>query len=158
MKKDIRARSNPLPSYLALIALAFLAALNYEIFVHPNQFAPAGINGIATMVQYLLNFSIGYMSLLINIPMLIVASFLLNRSYSFRTLAYVLVFAGSLLILQRIDISAIQFVASDNGSAIMASVAAGFFNGLFYSLSIRMGGSTGGTDIVGSFVHAKAPQ
>lgn len=148
----------PVFRYLTLVVLAFLAALNYEIFVHPNHFAPAGINGIATMVQYLANFSIGYMSLLINIPMLAVAAFVLNRSYAFRTLTYVLVFSISLLILQRIDISAIQFVATDNGSAIMAAVAAGFFNGFFYSLSIRMGGSTGGTDIVGSFVHHKKPQ
>lgn len=157
MKKPTFLRA-PVFGYLALVVLAFLAALNYEIFVHPNHFAPAGINGIATMVQYLLHFSIGYMSLLINIPMLIVAAFLLNRSYAFRTLAYVLVFSVSLLILQRLDLSAVRFVANDNGSAIMASIAAGFFNGFFYSLSIRMGGSTGGTDIVGSFVHAKKPQ
>ena len=158
MNKKLRFFKHPIFQYFALAILAFLAALNYEIFVHPNHFAPAGINGIATMVQYLLNFSIGYMSLLINIPMLIFAAFLLNRSYSFRTLTYVLVFAVSLLVLQRMDLSAIQFVAEDNGSAIMASIAAGFFNGFFYSLSIRMGGSTGGTDIVGSFVHNKKPQ
>ena len=156
--KKIKLLQSPVFSYFALAILAFLAALNYEIFVHPNQFAPAGINGIATMVQYLLNFSIGYMSLLINIPMLIVAAFLLNRSYSFRTLTYVLVFSLSLLVLQQLDLSDIQFVAYDNGSAIMASIAAGFFNGFFYSLSIRLGGSTGGSDIVGSFVHQKKPQ
>ena len=40
----------------------------------------------------------------------------------------------------------------------MASVAAGFFNGLFYSLSVRLGGSTGGTDIVGSFIHKSKPE
>ena len=61
-------------NYAALVILAMLAAFNYEIFVHPNSFAPSGVNGIATMIQYLLNFSVGYMSLLINIPMLIVAA------------------------------------------------------------------------------------
>ena len=38
-------------TYLVIASIAMLAALNYEVFVFPNQFAPAGLNGICTMVQ-----------------------------------------------------------------------------------------------------------
>lgn len=144
--------------YFVIAGLAMLAALNYEIFIHPNHFAPAGVNGIATMVQYVFDFSIGYMSLLINIPMLAVAIFVLSREYSTRTLTYVLVFSIGLLVLQRMDLSGIIFKAEDNGSAMMAAIAAGVFNGTIYSLSVRFGGSTGGTDIVASFIHHKKPE
>ena len=65
--------------YVFNICLALLMALNYEIFVFQNAFAPAGINGLATMVQYLFHFSVGYMSLLINFPLSIAAFFLLDR-------------------------------------------------------------------------------
>lgn len=149
--------SKPL-QYVLLALIAVLAAFNYEIFIFPNSFAPAGINGVATMIQHALNFSFGYMSLIINIPMLIIAIFVLNRSYATRTLTHVLTFAVSLLILRNLDLSAIKFVAKDGGEAILAAIAGGFFSGIFYSLSIRLGGSTGGTDIVGSFIHKKSPE
>ena len=33
-------------TYLFIISIALLAALNYRIFIFPNRFAPSGINGI----------------------------------------------------------------------------------------------------------------
>ena len=32
-------------TYLVIVAVAMLAALNYELFVFPNSFAPSGLNG-----------------------------------------------------------------------------------------------------------------
>ena len=147
--------------YLGIIVVAALGALNFVVFVYPNAFAPAGINGFATIVQHVFGFSIGYMSLLINVPMLIVAMFVLDRAYSLRTLVFILVFSGVTLFLQEnpwFDESAITYAASDVGGAILAAIAGGFFGGLFYSLAIRLGGSTGGTDIVAAFIHRKYPE
>ena len=36
---------------LLMVALATLFALTYELFIARNQFAPAGISGVATMVE-----------------------------------------------------------------------------------------------------------
>ena len=58
---------------IALVALA--AALDYELFVFPNAFAPSGINGICTMIQYISGISVGYMSLLINVPLALIVYF-----------------------------------------------------------------------------------
>ena len=143
----------------SMIALtAVLSAFNYEIFIFPNSFAPAGINGLATMIQHAFGFNVGYLSLIINIPMLAVAIFVLNRSYATRTLTQILVFATSMIIVGQLDLDAIRFVAKDGGEAIMAAIAGGFFGGIFYSLAIRLGGSTGGTDIIGEFIHKKTPE
>ena len=60
-------------SYLAVAGLACLMGVSYELFVFPNAFAPAGINGLATMLQYLLHVNIGYLSLLINLPLILLA-------------------------------------------------------------------------------------
>ena len=57
-------------TYLVIIALALLCALNYQLFIFPNRFAPAGLNGICTMIQYVFHINVGYMSLLINICLL----------------------------------------------------------------------------------------
>ena len=101
--------------YILLCVIAILSAISYEIFVSPNGFAPAGVNGIATMVQYKLNFSLGYMALLINVPMLAVAAFILDRSYAFRTLTFVVVFSVSVVVLQEMGIEAIVFHGADGG-------------------------------------------
>ncbi len=150
--------ASPGVQHLSLAVYAFLYALNYEIFIHYNDFAPSGVNGIATMIQYLFNFSVGYLSLLINIPMLIVAAIILNRKFSLRSLTFVVVFSVSILLLQKIDLSPIIYKAEDCGEKILASVAGGFFAGLLYSLSLRAGGCTGGTDIVAAMVNHKRPE
>ena len=146
--------------YLAIALFAIAFAMVYEIFVFPNNFAPAGINGIVTMIQYLFHFKVGYLSLIVNIPMLIVACFVLNRAYAFRTLTFILVFSAALLISERLGIaeSDIVFRATDVGGRLLAAIAAGFFNGFLYSMSVRMGGSTGGSDVVGEFIHHVHPE
>ena len=58
-------------TYLVIAFIALLASVNYELFVFPNQFAPSGINGICTMIQYVTGVSVGYLSLFINIPLAI---------------------------------------------------------------------------------------
>ena len=92
--------------YLAVAGLAVVMGLSYELFVFPNAFAPAGINGFATIIQ--------------------------------------------------LDLSGIAY---DSGSSdILGPVTAGVVSGAVYGLVIRLGGSTGGTDIVAAWVHKLHPQ
>ena len=56
-------------TYFVIVGLALVCALNYQLFVFPNRFAPAGLNGICTMIQYLSGINVGYLSLIINIPL-----------------------------------------------------------------------------------------
>ena len=146
--------------YLAIALFAVAYAMVYEIFVFPNDFAPAGVNGIVTMIQYLFHFKVGYLSLIVNIPMLAVAFFVLNRSYAFRTLTFILVFSATLLISEQLGIAESEIVcrSEDVGGRLLAAIAAGLFNGFLYSMSVRMGGSTGGSDVVGEFIHRAHPE
>ena len=82
---------------IALVALA--AALNYELFVFPNAFAPSGLNGICTMIQYISGISVGYMSLLINVPLALIVYFKVSKPMAVRSMVYVVVFSVGLLIL-----------------------------------------------------------
>jgi uncharacterized membrane-anchored protein YitT (DUF2179 family) len=144
-----------------LISLyAVLTALTYEIFVFPNQFAPAGLNGFATMVQYMVGLDImGELSLLINLPMLAVAFFVLGRRYTQRTFTFTAVFSLALIVLGWVDLSPLIYRTNgDTGGAILAAIAGGLINGALYSLSVKAGGSTGGTDVIGAFVNHKYPE
>jgi uncharacterized membrane-anchored protein YitT (DUF2179 family) len=147
-------------SYLFITLAAAMMAVNYYIFVLPNAFAPAGINGIATMVQYLSGVSISYMSLLINVPLAIAGFVLIGRSFTDKTLLSVLVFSGVLLLFQRhvIDIDRFIYHTQDGKSTILAPIAAGAVNGLIYGVTVRNGGTTGGTDFIAAYVHKIHPE
>ena len=95
--------------FIGLIAI--LLAFNYQLFIVKNDFAPAGLNGIATMIQYKTGFSIGYMSLIINIPLCILAYIFVDRGFAKRSLFFCLVYSFSFLIIQRIGFEPFQYDA-----------------------------------------------
>ncbi|MBE6633734.1 MAG: YitT family protein [Ruminococcaceae bacterium] len=145
-------------AYFRTMVYAVANALVCEIFVFPNNFAPSGINGIATMIQYLLGIDVGYLSLIVNIPMLVVAYFVLERRYALRTAAHSLTFSFTLILLSFFDLTPIIYQATDTGGGILAALAGGLFSGALYSFSVRLGGSTGGTDVVAAFINHRYPE
>ena len=146
--------------YFLMVAIACAAAVCYQIFIFENSFAPAGINGIATMIQYKLNFSVAYMSLLINIPLCVLAFVFLNKSFAARTTVFALTFSAALLLLQFriIDLSFLSYKTDNGTSTILAPLASGVINGIIYGAAIRLNGCTGGTDIFAALIHKRRPE
>ncbi len=142
--------------FSSICIIAILFAFMYQIFIIPNRFAPAGLNGIATMVQYKLGFSIGYFSLIINVPLCVYAYFCVNKEFAVRTLTFCLVYSGSYLLLQQFDLSAIQY-NTDGHDTIFPCLIAGLFGGFTYGTCVRLNSSTGGTDIVSKAISQKKP-
>ena len=143
-------------SYLIIIAAAVLFALNYYVFIITNNFAPAGLNGIATMVQYKTGFSISYMSLLINVPLSIAAYFLVERSFAVKTLLFTVVYSIVFLLLQASDLSYIQYNAQGHDT-IYPVILSGVIGGYVYGVCFRNSASTGGTDIVSRYINKVKP-
>ena len=89
---------NRILDYLVIMCAAALLSLSYHIFIFPNEFAPAGIPGIATIVQHLFGFKVGYMTIMVNIPLVIIVYFLVDHAYAMRSAAFALTMS---LVLQR---------------------------------------------------------
>ena len=142
-------------TYLVIILAACVGALNYQLFVFPNQFAPSGLNGICTMIQYLFHISVGYMSLLVNIPLAIIVFFKVSKSLALRSMVYVGVFSVMLLLLERVDLSGIAYDTAS--SAILGPLVAGIINGAIYAALVSAGAYSGGTDYVASLIHKYKP-
>ena len=153
-----KLQNHSFTKYCVLCFLGVFSALNYELFIFTNNFAPAGLNGMATMIQFLFNFNIGYLSLLINIPLLLICYFKISHLFSIRTLFFILSFSLANLIFRSLDLSNIVFTAKDGGEAIMAAVAGGVFNGFIYNATFRLKASTGGNDIVAAMINKKKPE
>ena len=144
-------------SYL-VVGLALACALNYQLFVFPNRFAPAGLNGLCTMIQYLFHISVGYMSLLINIPLAIWAMVKVSRTMAVRSMVYVVAFSLALILLQRVDLSRFAYETANGTSKILGPLVAGVINGASYSILARCGANSGGMDFVAAVVHKKHPE
>lgn len=145
-------------TYGAILLLAAVCALNYQILVFPNRFAPAGLNGICTMFQYLTGISMGYLSLLINLPLAILVYRRVSRVLAIRSMVFVLTFSLLLPILQKVDLSRFAYETENGTSRILGPLVAGIINGAVYSLLIRGCAYTGGTDYVASLIHKDHPE
>lgn len=153
MQKKI---SVPVAGYLVVAAAACCMAVSYAVFVFPNSFAPAGLNGLATMVQYLFHIQLGYLSLIINLPLILLAWRWLDRDFAFKSLLFTLVFSGASLLLEKADLSWVSY--RTEYSAILGPAVAGIISGAVYGVVLRQNGSTGGTDILAAWIRKKHPE
>ena len=145
-------------TYVAIILTAGLSALSYELVLCPNEFAPAGINGLCTMVQYALGIRVSVLNLLVNIPLALLVFKLVSRPLAIRSLAYTLAFSLALAILERVPLEQFAYATENGTSTILGPVVAGIINGFCYSVVMRGGSYTGGLDYVAALIHVKAPE
>ena len=143
-------------TYIVIVALALLCAVNYPLFIFPNQFAPAGLNGICTMIQHVFGISVGYLSLLINVPLAIAVYLNVSKPLAVRSLVYVGTFSVALVILEYVDLS--RFAYDTGYSAILGPLVAGIINGFVYSWLLKASAYTGGTDFIASLIHKWKPE
>lgn len=142
--------------YGVVIIIAIILAFNYQLFIVENGFAPAGLNGIATMIQYKTGFSIGYMSLIINIPLCILAYFLIDKKFAKRSLAFCLTYSFAFLFLQKIGLTQFQYNAQGHDT-VFPVLLSGVISGFVYGVCFRTDSSTGGTDIISRYISVKKP-
>ena len=144
-------------TYLVIALVALGASVNYELFVFPNQFAPSGLNGICTMVQYVTGISVGYLSLLINVPLAIWCYIEVSKPVAIRSMVYVITFSLGLLLLDHVDLSAFAYATENGTSKILGPLVAGIIQGYVYSILVKASAYSGGTDFVSAIIHKRNP-
>ncbi len=136
---------------IMIVIGTFLYAVSVVVFSAPNNIAPGGVSGIATLINYLFpNFSIGNISFVLNIPLVFLGIFKLGKEFMLKT--------GLSLVLFTIFA---DYVLADipeyTGNMLLASVFGGVLIGLGLGLIMWRAGSTGGTDIICKIVQQKMP-
>lgn len=144
-------RKNAFSAFLSLLT-ALLVAVGLHVFVYPNEFAPGGIDGVAAMLQTLTGWNAGVFTLLINLPLLSVAWFVLKKRYVIFTVLYTLALSGFLLLLEAV--SFYQYAAV--GEKLLPAILGGAFQGLT-GVMLRIGASSGGVDVIGCLIGRKLP-
>ena len=134
--------------YLQILLGSLIAAAAYPSFLVPNNIAPGGLTGVATILNFLFRWPVGTVSLLLNIPLFIIGYRAMGRVFAFRSMIATILF--SLLI----DILPIRPVSTD---PLLGTLFGGVILGAGLGLILRGGATTGGSDMVARMVHRKLP-
>ncbi len=156
-KPDVKKILERASKYGTIMLVAILLAFNYQLFIVENGFAPAGLNGIATMVQYKTGFSIGYMSLIINIPLCILAYFMIDKKFAKYSLCFCITYSLIYLYLQSVGLKEFQYNAQGHDT-VFPVMLSGVISGFVYGVCFRTNGSTGGTDIISKYISKHKPE
>lgn len=143
-------------SYILVVLVALMMAFNYQLFVFPNRFAPAGLNGLLTMLQHLFNFKLSYSTILLNVPLAVVSFFLNSKPRALRTLTYSVAFSLFLILLDNVDLS--MFVYSTTSSTLLGPLVAGLITGFGGYVMHRINACYGGTEFIAGFIHKYKPE
>lgn len=138
---------------LIILAAAALSAIGLYSFVNPANFAPSGVDGIAMMTQELTGVNMGYISLAVNIPLLIVAWFFISKKYVVYTGIFTAVSSAMMVLAEKVDFY--QYISPNN--LWVSVLASGIILGVRTAFMLKIGGSTGGVDIIACIVQKKRP-
>ena len=139
-----------------LLDLAFMAAgavvyaVSVNAFTSPNNIAPGGVTGIATMFNYLFSTPIGLVAFLINIPIILWAVVEIGYKLVAKSVAAILLSSVAIDLLAPI-------VPSYQGNMILVALFAGLCEGLGLSLTFLRGATTGGTDMLARLLGRRKP-
>ena len=142
-------------SYIIVLIVALVMAVNYQLFVFPNSFAPAGVNGLLTMIQYALGIKVSFASIVINIPLALICFLLDNKTRALRSLVYSIAFSVFLALMETLDMS--KFVYSSTVSTFVGPAVAGLISGACGYVMHSLNGHLGGTEFVATLIHRKKP-
>ncbi|WP_340026810.1 YitT family protein [Paenibacillus sp. FSL K6-1096] len=120
-----------------------MIACGFNLFLIPHRLLSGGVSGLAMLVGYFTPFNISLLYLLFNVPLLVAGWFQLGR----RFIIFSMVSVGATTWLM--TVVPVKQVASD---MLLASVFGGVLVGVGAGVSFRVGGSSGGFDILGSII------
>lgn len=140
----------------ALVALGILLYVTgWILFLIPNNLVGGGVSGVAAIVQYATKgfIKIGTTYFVVNAVLLVIAMFVLGKSFGGKTVFAVILASIGLNVLQGLIPAEItQTLAVDNGK-LMSTIMGGILVGVGIGLTMSQGGSTGGTDIIALIVN-----
>ncbi len=130
--------------YLLLTLGALITASAFALFLLPNDIAPGGVTGIATVLSSLTGLNVGLLSFLINLPLFAVGWRRVGWRFAARS------FIAMMLLSLFIDGLPVHDLAGD---MMLASLFGGVIMGVGLGMVVRSGATTGGTDMAAMIVH-----
>lgn len=137
-------------SYAAIVVGTLIYAVGFEFFLYPNSIIVGGLSGIAMIINLLTNIPVGVLTIVLNIPLFILAWKYFGRHFIVGSLV------GVLLSSVFIDLFA-TLKLSPTDDMLLACVIGGGIKGIGLGIVYYAGATTGGVDIVAKFLRRRFP-
>ena len=141
-------RKELITAYGQILLGCLIGGAAYPMFLVPNNIAPGGLTGAATVLNYLVGVPVGLTSMLMNIPLFIIGYKAMGRVFVLRSLIATVLFSMA------IDMIRVPPVTSD---PLLGTLYGGVLLGIGLGLILRAGATTGGTDMAARMVHKRLP-
>lgn len=130
---------------LGLVVGTFLMACSTAFFLLPNKLSTGGFSGIATIAYYFFNTPVGTATIILNVPLFILAYFRIGKQFIFKSIL------GTFLLSFFIDmLDQYRALTSDR---FLACIYGGILMGIGSSITLKVNGSTGGSDLLSYIVR-----
>ena len=132
------------------IAGSILYAAGIYTFAGNAGFAPGGVSGLALLLNHLTGFPVGTMTLLFNIPLVVI---------SYKTVGkQLLLKSAKTMVISSLFLDVVfPFTPMYEGNRMMAAVYSGIFLGAGMALFYVRGSSSGGIDFLALTIKKKRP-
>lgn len=146
---------NALKNALLLGVGCIIYAIGIGLFLDPNQLCPAGVSGLAIVINHWIEFFFGSTPLttgaiiaIANVPIMILGVWKLGWRFFFSTIIATFASSGIIDLLQ-------TFFDPLTNEPLLASVLGGAFMSLGMGMVFRAGATTGGTDVIVRVLRTK---
>lgn len=126
----------------------FLLSVGLVFFLEPNAIAPGGVTGFAIVLKQITGVPVYLTNLFVNIPLFIIGVMTLGKNFGWKTAYSTVILSFFLKIIPP------QAVTPDQ---LLACIFGGLLSGLGLGIVFRFGGTTGGSDLIGSLLTNKFP-
>ncbi len=141
--KPIKASLKPAQEVGVILLSALLVAAGLNLFLIPHQLLSGGLTGVASIIGYITGWNISIVYFLLNVPLIIWGWKAVGRRYIVYSCISVVGTTWFMALIPVIQVTK---------DPILAAVFGGIISAGGIGFSLRVGGSTGGFDILGSIV------
>ena len=142
-------QKNKALQYIIIFLGAVLYAFSVALILEPNRLAPGGASGLAIVLSQFIPIGTGTIILLLNVPLILLGIKSFGIKFLYTTIFAIIVNSVFLIIF-----SLFPPVLND---VFLASICGGVVNAVSLGIILRLGGTTGGTDIVAKLLRKKMP-
>lgn len=139
-----------LKSYTYVFIGSLLIAIAYALLIIPHHIVPGGILGLSIVIKQLTGFSVGWIALLINIPLLLWGTKVLGAKTGVKTLFSMVLVSFYIDLISSLTQG--RVIVND---VLMSSVFGGVIIGVAVAMVMNAGATTGGNDILVRILSTK---
>ncbi|MCB2296106.1 YitT family protein [Clostridium algoriphilum] len=138
---------------IVLIILgSLILSIAINLFIVPNKLLGGGLSGVGLIVQYIFNFPMGITILILNIPLLILSIFKINKRFTAFTVLGTISLSIFLIITAPLNN---VLLPVEESYRLLYCIYGGVLSGIGLGIVISNEGSTGGMDIIAIYAKKK---